>query len=106
MSDTNTTLTRDGIIDMLVERHKLRRREAVDLFDTFIQDTKDEVNRDNTARWPGFGRFKIKKQYYKLKSSDISEDDRPNWRVITLTPYRQLHARIDRAVYEESKDID
>lgn len=100
------TLTRDSIIDTLVERHKLRRREAVDLFDTFIQDTKDEVNRGNIARWPGFGKFRIKKQYYKLKKSDISEDSRPSWHVITLTPYKQLNARIDRAVYEESKDVD
>ena len=99
-------LTREKIIDKLVSECGLKRREATDLYDTFIQDIKDAVNAGDRALLPGFGQLRFRRQPYKLKRADIPEEDRPKWSVVHFTPSSMLMKRIQRALIEESRDVD
>ena len=97
-------LTRDRIIDRLVWEYGLQRREAIDLYDTFIEDMKLKIENGERVRWAGFGTFRKKQHYYKRKRADVEQTD--NWRVITLEPAVALKKRIQRASVVEARDVD
>jgi nucleoid DNA-binding protein len=99
-------LTKDLIVDQLVERYDLRRREALDLIDTFFDDLKRELTANGKTRLPGFGLFTRKTQPYKLKRRDIPAEETPNWEVITFQAAPALTKRVQRALIEESRDVD
>jgi nucleoid DNA-binding protein len=98
-------ITKDTIIDILVERFSLKRREAADLLTTFLDDTKNELTNQEKIRWPGFGLFYRQEQPYTLTRTDI-EDDLPNWNIIKFKATPILMRRIQRALIEESRDVD
>lgn len=99
-------ITRDDIIDTLVERFNLKRREASDLLATFLDDTKNELTNKAKIRWPGFGLFYRHEQDYVLKRRDIEDDPSENWNVIKFQAGPPLMKRIQRALIEESRDVD
>jgi nucleoid DNA-binding protein len=98
-------LTKDDITNTLVERFSLKRREASDLLTTFLDDLKNELTQNEKARLPGFGLLYRAEQPYTLKRTDI-EDDLPPWNVIKFKPAVPLMKRIQRALIEESRDVD
>jgi len=59
-------LTKDDLVNQLVERYDLRRREAVDLLDVFFDDLKNELTHNEKARLPGFGLLYRAEQPYFL----------------------------------------
>ena len=97
-------LTRDGIVDKLVAEYGLQRREAIDLYDTFIEDLKQQIDDGKTVRWAGFGSFLKKEQAYQRRVSDVDYDQK--WRVVTLRPAAPLQKRIQRAAVVEARAID
>ena len=99
-------LTKDDIVNTLVERFSLKRREASDLLTTFLDDTKKALTDEAKIRWPGFGLFTRKTQPYKLKRRDIPAEETPNWEVITFQAAPALKKRVQRALIEESRDVD
>jgi integration host factor subunit alpha len=99
-------LTRDDIIDRLVDKCNLRRREATDLLDTFLEETKEAVEHNAYVRWPGFGLFKREKTSYKKKKATINPDDLPEWEVIKFKAAPALNKRVQRAIIEEDRDED
>jgi len=99
-------LTRDGIVDRLVDHCNLRRREAEDLLDTFLEETKEAVAQNQYIRWPGFGLFKREKTSYKKKRGTINKEDLPEWEVIKFRATGTLNKMVQRAIIEESRDED
>lgn len=100
-------LTKDDIIEALVTKNNLQRREAADFFDTFIDNIKKTVERGERAKLVGFGAFYLKKQYYHRKRRDIPVDaDTADWRTVTLFPAKKLRDRIQYAGVMVSRDVD
>lgn len=100
-------LTRDGVIEALVTENNLQRREAMDFFDTFIDNIKKTVESGERAKLVGFGAFYLKKQSYQRKRRDIPVGDAtPKWRTIALFPSVNLRNRVQCAEIAVSKDVD
>ena len=92
------------IIDRLVTEYNLQRREAIDIYDTFIEDLKLKINNGERVRWAGFGSFFKRQQSYKRKKADIEQEH--NWKGVTLHPAEALKKRIQRAAVVEARDVD
>lgn len=97
-------LTRDNILDELVSKYKLQRREAKDVLDTMIDDMKKVIEEGGRAKLAGFGSLVLNYQYYARKRRNIQEEHR--WRTVTFIPSIKLKARIQRADIEISRDVD
>lgn len=101
------TLTRDKIIDTLVKDFGLLRREATDLYDTWIDDMKTSIKNSERVKLPEFGSFFMKDQSYQRKRRDIPVDeDTPKLRTPSFSAYNILRARVQRASVEKSRDVD
>lgn len=99
-------LTKNSIVDVLVEKYKLKRREAVDFLDTILADIKERVSKGEKVPIATFGYFTLDKKYYQRKRRDTPVDEAEPWRVVHFTPYQLLRARIQRADIEISRDED
>ena len=100
-------LTKDDIIDRFVVEFNLQRREAVDLVDTMLDQIKTEVSEGKRVKFAGFGSFFLGKKTFHRKTRDIPvTDETERWRLPSFTASKALRARVQRAVYEEAKDVD
>ena len=99
-------LTRDKIIDRLVEEHGVQRREAVDFYDTFVEDIKKAVNAGERVRLTAFGALQKRQQRYHHKRADIDQTDLPFWTTVSFIPSAILRKRIQRASVYLARDVD
>ena len=99
-------LTTDNIVDTLVERFGLRRREALDFVDTFFADIKGCVEQGQRVKIAGFGALQAKPMKYVPKRRDLEPDPEKAWKVINFTPSQTLKQRVQRALIEEGRDKD
>ncbi len=99
-------LTKDDIVNTLVDRFNLKRREASDLLTTFLDDLKNELVKNEKVRLPGFGLLYRDEQSYTLRRRDIEDDPTEGWNVIKFKPAIPLMKRVQRALIEESRDVD
>ena len=98
-------LTKDDIVEELVTKYKLARREAVDLMDTFIDYIKDSIAQDQTVKIINFGTFFMRKNpQRKRRNIEIVPDS--EWRIPSLKTAAALRNRSQRAGVEKSRDVD
>ena len=100
-------LTKDGIVDKLVEKYGMQRREMIDFVDTFFDDIKSKLVAGERVSIAEFGTFYRKKQSYyrRRRTIKLAEGDE-KWETITFRAAKLLQARIQRATIEESRDVD
>lgn len=99
-------LTREKIVDELVSRYGLQRREAVDFLDTFLDDIKRRVSDGERASLVGFGVLYLHGIGHRKRRNIPVTDDIPDWRIPTIKISGILKKRVQRAVVEESRDVD
>lgn len=88
-------LTKDKIVDRLVEENGLNKREAKDFVDTFFDDIKERVSKGERVRLAGTGALFLKKQARQRKRRDTPVEG--EWRIPSFMPYPALKGRVQGA---------